>query len=200
MCLLLETIRIENGRIRNLEYHNRRFNASRMDLFGLAGDADLASMITLPDELGAGVFRCRVLYRHEIERVEFLPHSPRMVRSLKLVHADNIQYAYKYADREVLESLFEMRGGCDDILIIRNGFVTDTSVGNIAFRKADGSWITPDTPLLKGTMRMCLLETGRIHEGTVRPEDLSAFRGAKMINCMADLDTGPEIEMDRIMT
>ena len=211
MCLLLETIKIKNGEIRNLEYHNRRFNSSRREKFGDAGemdagaadpatgdDIDLGSVITIPSELGSGVFRCRVLYRKEIEKIEFVPHEERMVKSLKLVHSDDIDYSLKYADREFLKSLFELRKNCDEILIIKNGFITDTTISNIVFRHPDGSWVTPDTPLLNGTMRMHLLEAGRITEAPVQPGDLGNFTGAKMINCMMGLETGPVIEMSRI--
>ena len=199
MCRLLETIKIADGRIRNLEYHNRRFNNSRKALFGITGEEDLSSLIPVPDDLGPGVFRCRLLYREKIEKIEFIPHTDRTVRSLKLVSADDIDYSYKYANRELLEALYDMRGECDEVLIIKNGFVTDTSISNVVFRRADGSWITPDTPLLIGTMRMFLLESGRIMESGVRWEDLVEFTGAKMINCMTDLESSPLIKMENII-
>ena len=90
MCLLLETIKIENGEIRNLEYHNRRFNASRNALFGDSTDpgghgipageminrngmdfVDLYGLINLPDDMAAGIIKCRILYRYLIEKIEF---------------------------------------------------------------------------------------------------------------------------------
>ncbi len=236
MCLLFETIKIENGQIRNLDYHNRRFNSSRRALFGNAGPdsppdptgltgdpgindkadpadvtvpvdypdngyhADLSSLIPVPGDLDPGIFRCRVLYGREIKKIEFHPHRTRIIRSLKLLSSDQINYSYKYADRSLLDSLFEQRAGCDEILIVKNGFITDTSISNIIFRLTDGSWVTPDTPLLNGTMRMYLLESGRITEASVRPKDLPAFTGAKMINCMMDLDTGSLIEMKHIVS
>jgi 4-amino-4-deoxychorismate lyase len=199
MCLLLETIKIENGKIRNLEYHNRRFNSSRKALFGTGDKTDLGSLITVPADLGAGVFRCRVLYREEIEKIEFIPHVNREVRSLKLVSADDIDYSLKYADRKILELLFEQRAECDEILIVREGFITDTSISNIVFRRTDGAWITPDTPLLNGTMRMFLLESGAISEAPVRSGDLNNYTGAKMINCMLDLESSPLIRIEAIL-
>ncbi len=84
--------------------------------------------------------------------------------------------------------------------LIKNGFVKDTSVSNMVFCRSDGSWITPDTYLLKGTMRTFLLETGRIREAAVRPNDLPGYYGAKMINCMLDLDGSPLIPIDRIIS
>jgi len=199
MCLLLETMRIHNGEIWNLDYHNRRFNSSRREICGINQIVDLGSLVDIPEDLGSGVFLCRLLYRQEIEKVEFIPHKKRTIRSLKLVKADKIDYSYKYADRKLLESLFEQRAECDEILIVKNGFITDTSISNIVFRQANGSWVTPDTPLLNGTMRMFLLETGKISEAPVMPGDLKTFKAAKMINCMMDLDDGPVIEMHRIM-
>ena len=218
MCLLLETIKIEDGEIRNPEYHNRRFNASRRALFGdnpatvLPGKSgssgasqgiwdpvDLSTLIKVPPDLASGIIRCRVLYRQEIEKIEFIPQVDRVVHCLKLVEANDIEYFHKYADRRIFESLLEKRGDCDEILIVKNGFITDTSISNIVFRRTDGSWVTPDTPLLNGTMRMFLLQTGKISEAAVTPADLGNFTAAKMINCMMDLDSGPVIEMHRIM-
>jgi len=199
MCRLLETIKLEDGKLRNLEYHNRRFNASRKEMFGIAGDADLASMISVPDDLGKGLYRCRVIYRNKIEKIEFIPHESRIVRSLKLVKAVDIDYSFKYADRSLLEILYDKRGDCDEILIVKDRFITDTSISNIAFRCDDGSWVTPDTPLLNGTMRMYLLDSGQIGKTEIRYGDLTQYTGAKMINCMMDLDSAPLIEMDRII-
>jgi 4-amino-4-deoxychorismate lyase len=195
---LLETLRIKNGEIRNLEFHNRRFNASREKMFGIRRTADLREYIQVPVDLGFGTYRCRILYRETIEKIEFLPHQPSKVSSLKLVYHDGIEYSLKYADRELLGRLLEQKDDCDEILIVKNGYITDTSIGNICFLAGDGAWLTPDTPLLNGTMRMCLLERGRIRETSIRPEDLNIYRGAKMINCIMDLDSAPLIEMSDI--
>ncbi len=199
MCLLLETIKIENGEIRNLEYHNFRFNSSRKEKFGIIPELDLSSVIKIPSDLGSGIFRCRILYSREIEKIEFIPHKPFAAGSLKLVYSDDIEYSVKYSDRNLLISLHEKRGDCDEILIVKEGFISDTSISNIAFRLKNGSWVTPDTPLLRGTMRMHLLETEQITEDSIRPEDLKQYSGAKMINCMMDLDTSPLIPMDNIL-
>jgi 4-amino-4-deoxychorismate lyase len=196
--MLLETIRIENRQICNLAWHNARLNRSRQELLDSKDTLDLVDHITIPDDLGPGTYRCRVLYGREIDEVQFHPHRARMVRSLKMIRCDDIEYEYKFADRERLEALFEQRGDCDEILIIKNGYITDTSISNIVFRLTDGRWTTPSTPLLKGTMRTYLLDAGRITEAVLRLEDLSELTGAKMINCMMDLDRSPVISMENI--
>ena len=149
--------------------------------------------------MAAGIIKCRILYRQRIERIEFLPYVEKAVQSLKLIEANDIEYSHKYADRRLLESLYEKRDKCDDILIVQKGFIADTSYSNIVFQHPDGTWVTPDTPLLNGTMRMFLLETGRISEAPIRRGDLRTFTAVKMINCMMDLDNGPLIEINRIM-
>ncbi len=195
---MLETIRIENSQICHLAWHNARLNRSRQALLGTNDIIDLGDHIRIPEDLGTGTYRCRVLYGREIDEVQFHPHRARAVRSLRLIQSDDISYEHKYADRKKLEELFELRGECDDILIIKKGFITDTSVSNVIFSHPDGRWLTPSTPLLKGTMRTYLLDTGRIAEAFLGPEDLSELTGAKMINCMMDLDSSPVIEMKNI--
>jgi 4-amino-4-deoxychorismate lyase len=168
-------------------------------LLGIQESLDLATIIKLPDDLGDGTYRCRVLYGQEIDEIQFIPHQSRMFQSLRMIPCNDINYGYKYADRTKLEELFEMRGDCDEILIIKDGYITDTSISNIIFRQPDGWWLTPVTPLLKGTMRTYLLETGQIAEAVIRPEDLPLLTDARMINCMMDLESGHVIEMDRII-
>lgn len=46
-------------------------------------------------------------------------------------------------------------------MIIRQGKVTDCSIGNLIFRQ-NNQWITPDKPLLEGTQRAKLLEQKKI--------------------------------------
>ena len=66
-----------------------------------------------------------------------------------------MNYDLKYFDRKIFDDL-KKNIKADDILIIKNGFITDTSIANILF--FDGKkWITPKKPLLKGTVRERLL-------------------------------------------
>ena len=107
--MLLETIKIETRRICNLDWHNARLNRSRRALTGATDIIDLDDHIRIPEDLGMGTYRCRVLYGREIDKIQFHPHQARVVRSLKLIHCNDIEYEYKYADRKRLEELFEMR-------------------------------------------------------------------------------------------
>ena len=57
--------------------------------------------------------------------------------------------------------------GFDEVVIVKNGFISDTTISNLAF--FDGSeWHTPNTPLLKGTKRAELLDSGFLKEKTIK--------------------------------
>ncbi len=183
MCRLFESIRIEDGAITGREYHEARMRASRSALFGAADTIDLVAAVApfIPGE--PGVFKCRVVYSEAVESVEVLPYVERRIETLKLVRADSIEYPHKFSDRRRLEELFSLRDGCDDILIVKHGYITDTSFGNVAFRRRD-RWITPDTCLLPGTMRARLLDEGLLEAAPVGAEDIGTFSAVTIINAM----------------
>lgn len=182
---LLETIKIENKSLRHLKWHNDRLNAARQLLFGKVEKWDLQTLISLPPNLSDGVYKCRVTYGLTIQKIEFEPYVLQPIRSLKIVYAPAIDYGLKYADRSVLNALRAQRGDCDDVLIVKNGEVTDCSYCNIAFW--DGQkWWTPNTPLLKGTHRARLLATGAIFEKRITEKMLPSFKKWKVFNAMSE--------------
>jgi 4-amino-4-deoxychorismate lyase len=197
MSLLLETIKVSNQKLQNIDYHNERLNRSRGELLGLTKELDLEKLIVIPANLENTVYKCRILYTEKIEQVEFLPYQIKPISNLKLVVADRINYDYKFADRSML-SLLSSKATASDILMIKNGFVTDTSYANIVF--FDGkNWITPSTPLLKGTKRSKLLREKKIIENEIRAVDIPNFQFAKIINAMIDLEESPIIPIDKIL-
>lgn len=186
MCRLFETIRVCDGEPQNLGLHEKRLNASRRKLSGSTGEISLAELISVPDDCLTGVYRCRVIYRESIISIEFIPYRPAVVRTLKVVMADDIDYSLKYLDRSCLTGLID-RDFADDVLIIKNGFVTDTSYSNIVFTEGR-HWITPGTPLLQGTMREKLLLEGKIQEDRITVADLGRFTHFRLINAMLGFD------------
>ena len=197
MCQLLETIKLENGILFNLKYHNLRFNNARHKIFGISEDLKLEDNIHIPDEFRQGVYRCRVIYSEEIQKIEFIPHQPRSIQSLKIVIDDQIEYSYKFANRERINRLFEKRGTCDEIVIVKNGLVTDCSIGNLLFY--DGQkWWTPSAPLLNGTRRMQLLEEKLIFEKEIRAEEIFNFQKVGIINVFYGLENLPEVPVSSV--
>ena len=73
---------------------------------------------------------------------------------------------------EIFESLLLANKDVDEVIIEKNGYLTDTTIANIAF--FDGKqWFTPEKPLLKGTMRAKLIEEGFLQTKNIKSEELA---------------------------
>ncbi|MEI6765076.1 MAG: aminotransferase class IV [Bacteroidota bacterium] len=187
MCQLLETIRVEYGTMCHPGYHLKRMQYSSSELFGSPVNTDILETISIPAQYSEGIYRCRIVYTTAIEKIEFLRYTPRKISSLKIVDDGNIDYTHKYADRSKIENLYARRGLCDDILIIRNGMITDTSIANVLLLK-DTTWFTPAEPLLQGTMRQYLLDKGFIHGKNITVGDLKSCKSVMLINALRPFD------------
>jgi len=178
--MLLETICIHNGAIQHLSFHQARLNQSQALHFDDAEPIDLGRLLRPPT--GRGVLKCRVLYGQTLREITFEPYRPRRIRHLQPIHA-HIDYAHKYSDRTALEALFAQRGEADDILIIRDGLITDTSIANIAFLR-EKQWYTPKTPLLEGTTRRRLIQSGFLIPRDIPIEEAHSFEAFALLNAM----------------
>ena len=197
MSQLFETIKCVDGKLHNLEFHQERFNRSRKNYFGSDDLILIEESISIPDEFKKGVFRCRITYTKKIEKVEFIPYQFRKVDSLKLVYDDSVDYRFKYTDREHITRLYEKREQCDDILIVKNNCITDSSTANPIF--FDGTnWFTPDTVLLRGTQRSRLLREGKIAERRITLDDLNKFSKIGLINALQPMENMPVIDIRKV--
>jgi 4-amino-4-deoxychorismate lyase len=197
MSLLLETIKLQDGEFRNLFFHEQRMNNSLKTLCGVRDHFNLEEFLQNFDLPKKGLFKCRLVYDDQTREVEFLPYQVKAVNRLRIVEHDRISYEYKYVDRTAINRLFDLRKDCDDILIVKRGFVTDSSYANIVFRRG-GRWYTPWSALLKGTMRSNLLERNKIYEEEIKVEDLRSFESFKLINAMLEFDS-PERDISGIV-
>ena len=169
MSLFIETIRIIDGKAFNIDLHNQRLNSTRLHFFGKTSE----------------MTKCRIIYNKEIVSIEYIPYQVRPVSSLKLVKDNTIEYSWKTTNRETINRLFASRQKYDDILIVKNDLITDTSICNVAF--SDGNrWETPENPLLKGTQREYLLRQGTIQETRISIDDISKYKHISLFNAMID--------------
>ncbi|WP_158561337.1 aminotransferase class IV [Emticicia sp. C21] len=171
----------------NLAYHNQRVKQSRRDLLGINENPDLEKLIHIPDWIGEGIYRCRVSYKEEIEKIEFFEYHFKHPKTIQFVEDTSITYPYKYEDRSQFQQVLAQNPKTDDVFILHNSYLTDATFANIAF--FDGQdWLTPDTPLLKGTKRQYLLDNKILKEATIKVEDLEHFKKLSLINAMRDLN------------
>ena len=177
--LLLETIRIENGEIHNLSYHQKRCNHTRKTLFNSDDILNLIESIKAPKK---GLYRCRILYAETLHSIEYIPYTPKEIHSIKIVKAD-IHYAFKYANRDTFADLLTEHNDVDEIIIEKDGYLSDITIANIAFF-SEGKWYTPATPLLQGTMRQKLLDDGFLQPRDIKKDDLHRYTQVALINAM----------------
>lgn len=183
MCLFIETIRIEDGKVYNLNYHIERFDRTRAAFWKGCAPIDLRTLVS-PQSL-TGVYKCRVVYGREIEEITYVPYQMRDVSSLRLVVADTVYYTYKSTNRENLNALYAQRKMADDVLIVKDGCLTDTSIANVALY--DGKmWCTPSRPLLRGTKRAELLDKKIIVEKDIPQAHLGEYSKIMLFNAMID--------------
>jgi 4-amino-4-deoxychorismate lyase len=197
MYPLLETIKCKNGKLFNLEFHQERFDLARKNYFGVKDKILLKDYLTVPQNYSTGIFKCRLTYSKTIEKIEFISHQYREINRLKLVVDNSINYSFKYSNREKLNNLFELRENCDDIIIVKNEFITDSSSSNLVFWDGN-NWWTPQEPLLAGTQRARLLAEGKIFECNILLHDISKYKTVGLINAMNSLNEMPLIPIQNI--
>ena len=191
--LLIESIRYVDGEPELLPLHQERIDRS-LATYGVTPRwrlADYLAQHPCPASL-VGVVKCRLLYS-SLE-VGYAPYHRRTIKSLRAVAAPALDYHLKWADREALQALLELRGEADEIVIVNEeGLLTDSSYTNIALRQGN-RWYTPRVPLLEGVQRAHL-----IAEGVLTPRDiplvtLSAYDRIALINAM--MPWAERIELD----
>jgi len=198
MSLLFETILIQNGVPQHLAWHEQRMMLARKELWNNRTPVELGKLLFVPPEFSSGFVKCNIHYGPDIHQVRFAKYEKKIIRSLKLVDGSGVDYHLKYSDRSALDSLFALRENCDDIIIVINGFLTDSSMSNLIF--SDGKqWVTPANPLLKGTRRNRMVAGGGIIEKEIPVADLNLYAGCKLINAMRDPDEEILIPLSEII-
>lgn len=183
----VETIKIANGKPSNLPYHQARMERTIRHFFpnlALRSMPCLEKLIAARDDMA--LVKARVVYGADgVELIEYAPYSMRTISSLQVVCDDTISYSYKSCDRSQLNALAAKKGDCDEIIIVKNNLITDTSFTNLAI--FDGNnWLTPKHPLLHGTQRALLLDNGLIKEADITVDDLIKAKRIRLFNAMID--------------
>jgi len=189
---LLETIKVDDGEVFNIEYHQKRFDRTRLELFNSKNSIDLLSLLDIPKK---GLFRCRVIYSEDIQSIEYIPYKVKVINSLKVVDS-NINYNYKFLNRDELNTLLSENSKFDEIIIEKSGYLTDTTISNIAFYDDNyKQWFTPATPLLYGTMREKLLNNGFLKSKNIKSSEISSYKKVALMNAMIGFKIiNPKIE------
>lgn len=174
-----ETIKCEDNEILHLPYHEKRIANTIGKNFNLR-----EYIYPISDEL----LRCKVIYNDdEIIDITYTPYTKKSIKTFQIIYDNNIQYNFKYLDRKKIDKLVKEKQNADDIIILKNGLVTDTSIANIAVN-IDDQWYTPKKPLLPGTTLLRYLDKNIIKEVDITVEELQKAKKIALLNAMVDFD------------
>ncbi len=184
MSHLFESIRLINGQVRNLKYHQQRVERA-FEFYGERCHLDLKEYFKQVEMPKDGLYKLRISYNinHHKKEHAISPYKRRSIKTLKLVGLTKETYAHKFEDREFIGTYYAGKGERDDVLFHRRGKVLDTSYCNVVFY--DGKdWLTPKESLLRGTMRDRLLDQGVIREGDIFVSEMGNYKKVRLINAM----------------
>lgn len=191
----IESLKLVGERFSNIELHQQRIDLTSK-MFSINSKIDL-KYISIPNFNDDLVRKCRIIYSKDDFSISFTEYKQRKIESLKLVFDDTIDYSYKFENRDRLNSLFEDRGDCSDIIIVKNGCLTDTSFSNIVLFDGD-KYFTPSSFLLNGNMRQKLLMDKIIIEKEIKLEDIHSFKKLYLINALNSLEDSLSINVENI--
>ena len=174
-----ETIKCDDCEVLNLSYHcNRIANTIALNI-------NLQDYIYPPSNK---LLKCKVIYNDEgVLDVVYSEYKKREIKSFKIIFDDKIEYSKKSTNRDSLDLLYKKRDNCDEIIIIKNGIVHDTSIANIAILYK-GTWITSSSYLLKGTTRTRYINENLLIEKDITLDMLKDAQKIALMNAMIDFD------------
>ncbi|BFQ92564.1 aminotransferase class IV family protein [Gallibacterium anatis] len=186
---LFETLCIENGQVQNLARHQQRYENSLREFY--AGQPykifSLAKILQKNTALWANlqspIIRCRIDYNATQYHLQCFPYQRKTYQRFHPVICDDIDYHLKYSNRAIFNELLKQKGDCDEIIIVKQGKITDCTIGNLILRQGS-QWFTPDSPLLIGTQRSKLLKERKIIEREILLSDLHLYQEIRLINAL----------------
>lgn len=182
-----ETIKCKDFEVFNLDYHNKRVT----NTIGL--NINLQEYI---NPISPELLRCKVIYdKSGILDVLYFTYKKREIKSFKIVVDNTVSYSKKYLNRENLDELFLKKGNCDEIIIIKYGIITDTTIANIAIFY-ENFWITSKSCLLKGTTRARLIDEKKLYEKDITLNMLKTAKKIALMNAMIDFDVIEEFTLE----
>lgn len=185
MCRFVESIKLKDGQFYRLKRHQERINKAFAACYPDEEPINVVETLCQYSFPQAGIYKCRVVYDSNVLSVEFTPYVQREIRSLRLVGTELESLAYKLEDRTGLNAAFALRGDCDDVLLVKNGLLTDTSYCNVALFDGE-NWYTPRIPLLYGVNRAQLISDGKLIEKDLKSAELVNFQYVCLFNAMIE--------------
>ncbi|MDD7317948.1 MAG: aminotransferase class IV [Prevotella sp.] len=186
MCRFIETIKVADGEIINFERHEQRVMITAEHFWNKRLHIDRERLETLA-KASEGISKLRFIYdRNGVRDITCTPYRMRRISKLVLADGKGIDYSFKYEDRGMFRGIRGNAAEDREVLIVKDGMITDTTYTNVAFY--DGRrWVTPRKPLLSGTKRALLLDKGLVTEGDIAASDIGKYQNIAFFNAMIEL-------------
>lgn len=186
MFQFFESIKIEDQEISLLDFHQKRVNETFAN-FGKEGSIDLGKIYKSLNHDEDGLFKLRISYDlNKSFRTQLIPYAISEISDFQLVENNSFSYSFKFEDRKEFERM-KIKAKADEIIIVKNNHITDTSFSNLLFQKGK-EWFTPSTFLLNGVQRQHLLKAKKIKETEITLQNIQDFSHFQIINAMNDFD------------
>lgn len=178
--LLFETIKVSEARFWHIKYHQRRADLA---CGGLKFDIEKVLQNAINEADSNKTYRAKLIYdtNGDFKSLELYPYTPHQMYKFRLVEVD-FEYGKKYLDRSKIDEIYAQKGDCDDIIMIKNHLITDTSIANVAIYIDE--WLTPRTPLLAGTTRARLIDSGFLKPSDININMLKNAQKFAVMNAM----------------
>jgi 4-amino-4-deoxychorismate lyase len=186
MFSFLETICIQDGKAKHLDFHQMRVNDTFEQFFPEWEPLDLEELVaeqSLPIE---GTHRLRITYQEDPETIEIIPYTHKDIKRFALVDTGEIDYGLKWSERGFFQTLIEAHPEADEVIFVKDGKLQDCSIANLAFLK-EGIWYTPEDPLHWGTTRARLIIEEEVEETDILVEELESYERVCLINVFRPL-------------
>jgi len=182
---LFETIRIENGNISNLAYHQARVFFAFRNYYKSKALFSLKEL--LQDIPKNGLYRAKVVYNKSgVLSINFYPYQAKKIKRVMLIENNLFEYRFKYLNREFFDYLHQ-NFEADEFIITQYGYIKEFTIGNIAFfENSKKKWITPAKPFLLGTTLQALKKnsTFNLSLKNINYKDLQKYSKIAILNAM----------------
>ncbi|CAA7196443.1 MULTISPECIES: aminotransferase class IV [Chryseobacterium] len=197
MYQFIESIKVEDQEVFLLEFHQKRVNQT-FSHFGKEDSIDLAKIYKSLKHKEDGLFKLRIAYDLDKKiRTQMIPYAIPEILDFQLIENNTFDYSFKFEDRKELEKM-KTKAKAEEIIIVKNNHITDTSFSNLLFRKGK-DWYTPKSYLLNGIQRQNLLKRKEIKEIEITLQNIMEFSHFQIINALNDFDDMFIYPIDRII-
>lgn len=185
MYRFIESIKLLNGEFFRLKLHQQRMDKVFDMFYPDRVKINLCNSLNLLNFPKDGLYKCRIVFDSKIQDIQFLSYQLPQIKTLKVVEISIPTTLYKSADRKKINEVYAQRIDCDDVLMVKNNLVTDSSYCNTAF--FDGkTWVTPKIPLIYGIQREELIKNKIIIEKDIGISDVFSYQSICLFNALIE--------------